>query len=111
MNTANNYYPDTWVILELTNKITQEKHHRILAGWYGGYAQGDSWQINSGITKIKKYKNYFEVYGFSGSIYKCHKQSEKLSNYTASVYTSLTEATQDLDIQITPIKNILTQYK
>jgi len=42
------YYPDRWVVV----KIGEENLYKVFACWYGGYARGDSWKLNSGITRV-----------------------------------------------------------
>jgi hypothetical protein len=45
-----NYSPDSWVPLLLESD--QGKIYKILAGWRGGFTQGDSWKLSSGIESI-----------------------------------------------------------
>ena len=71
------YTPDRWVVLNINNTI-----HKILSGWYGGYLDGDSWRLSSGITKIIKHLDHLEIHNESGSIYYCY-----LSNYGTTSYT------------------------
>lgn len=66
------YTPDNWVILKIKG---DDPHYRILAGWSGGYTTGDSWRMNSGITRVEEDKEYFHFYGSSGSCYHCHKEA------------------------------------
>lgn len=82
------YNPDAWVVVELSGTDVPKTYHRILAGWYGGYLNGDSWKMNSGITKIVKHENYYEVHGDSGSVYNCPKQAERFSSYMMSVFSN-----------------------
>ena len=42
--------------------------------------------MNSGIVKVSDEGDYWDVYGDSGSVYKCYKTSEKLSGYTAQIF-------------------------
>ena len=37
----NDYYPDNWVVLKIDTK--DYVIYKILAGWGGGYTQGESW--------------------------------------------------------------------
>lgn len=59
-------FPDNWVVIFLNGS---EPHYKILAGWSGGYAQGDSWRLNSGITKVEETESAYSFYGSSGSCY------------------------------------------
>lgn len=83
------YHPDVWVIIKLTGTDVQEgKYYRVLAGWYGGFAGSDAWKASSGITKIEDAGTHWEIHNASGSLYQCHKDCERLSNYTASILNS-----------------------
>lgn len=42
------YTPDGWVLVKITGT---DPHYRIFGSWRGGYLDGDSWRINSGITR------------------------------------------------------------
>jgi hypothetical protein len=69
------YTTDNWVILKIKG---DDPHYRVLAGWSGGYTTGDSWRMNSGITKVEETENSYLFYGSSGSCYKCRKSSYTL---------------------------------
>lgn len=61
-----------WVIV----KISGDYHHyKVFASWSGGYVSGDSWRLNSGITKVEEDGDWYLFHGKSGSIYRCHKDS------------------------------------
>jgi hypothetical protein len=67
------YTPDRWVILKLTKN--NETNFKVLAGWSGSYLEGQSWKINSGITKVEVEDDSYLFHGYSGSVYKCGKSS------------------------------------
>lgn len=81
------YYPDNWVVLKITTE--EETLYKVLAGWSGGFVQGDSWQMNSGIVAVDKQAYNWEFYGYSGSIYICHQGSYRLTMATAGIYNKL----------------------
>ena len=109
--TCETYTPDSWVVLKVKAGKGTFPFYKVLAGWSGGYLSGDSWRINSGITRVeddrtytqeideiddKSYrttkltmKNYYEFYGESGSCYRCHKGSYGLRMSTADVYKKM----------------------
>ena len=66
--------PDKWVILKINSEINNEIY-KVFASWGGGYLDGDYWRINSGIVEVEEDENYYYFYGYSGSIYKCHKHT------------------------------------
>ena len=81
------YTPDKWVVLEITNK--DKKIRKVLASFYGGYLSGDSWKLNSGIESTVETDEYYDFTGYSGSTYRCYKNAEGMSGYTAGVYSHL----------------------
>lgn len=81
----NDYTPDRWVIVEI-NSAEHGRIRKVLGSWYGGYAGSDSWRMNSGITQVIDQGDYYDVVGYSGSVYKCYKSAEGVSTYTSGVY-------------------------
>lgn len=108
------YNPDCWVIIKLSGIDVQDGPlYKVLAGWYGGYTGGDSWKINSGITKITTVGDVYEVEGYSGSTYMCHKNVERMSGYTASILKDFVNqiGEKDVVIEVVDIETILDQFK
>lgn len=83
-----NYFPDNWVVIKIKG---DDPHYRVLAGWSGGYLDGDSWRMNSGVTKVTSEGNHFKFWGSSGSCYVCHKDSYMLRMNNAYIWTQLQE--------------------
>ena len=85
---TNVYTPHNWVILKIKG---DDPHYRVLAGWSGGYLDGSSWRMNSGIVRheFDEVGEYWYFYGASGSCYRCHKDFYGLSVSIAYVYNSL----------------------
>ena len=67
----NEYTPDGWMIFSVKGK--KGTHYRLLGTWSGGYLDGDTWRINSGIERYEVVGDYYLFHGGSGSIYRCHK--------------------------------------
>lgn len=91
----NEYYPDNWVVLKIDTKDSPVLY-KILAGWSGGYLQGDSWRMNSGITKVEDAGEYWKFYGHSGSCYACHKDQYRLRMNSAGIYNKLKKQFGDM---------------
>jgi hypothetical protein len=71
-------FPDRWVVVELS--LNGESIKKVLAGWYGGYLNGDSWKLSSEITKvIVEGDNIFHFDNASGSRYTCQKGAYGMS--------------------------------
>ncbi len=82
------YTPDNWVVIKLSG---DDPHYRVLAGWSGGYLGGDSWRMNSGITRVEDDEHLWLFYGSSGSFYDCNKNSYCLRMNNAHIWTQLQE--------------------
>jgi len=89
------YYPDNWVVLKLKQGKLDSGFYKVLAGWSGGYLDGDSWRMNSGITSVVEENKSFEFYGESGSCYVCRKGAYRLTMATAGMYNKLVKAFPD----------------
>jgi hypothetical protein len=92
----NNYFPDNWVVIKLKG---DDPHYRVLAGWSGGYTTGDSWRMNSGITRHEFDGDYWYFYGSSGSFYKCYVDSYGLRMNNAYIWEQLQEK-HDLGLEL-----------
>ena len=76
----NEYFPDQWELVKISGT---DPHYRVFGSWSGGYLNGDSWRLNSGITKCvesEEYPGRYEFIGHSGSKYICHKASYGISS-------------------------------
>ena len=76
------YNPNKWVIVKITG---DDPHYRVLGAWRGSYLDGDSWRMNSGITRVDDADDVWFFYGSSGSVFRCHKDTYGLTGLTASV--------------------------
>ena len=103
------YSPDNWVILKVDVDI-DKLHYRILAGWSGGYLDGDSWRMNSGITKIEEEDDYYLFTGETGSVYKCFKGSEILRMNNAHIYENLKNQHQE-KIELIRYEDFIKEFK
>jgi hypothetical protein len=81
------YNPDSWVVIKMTNK--EDIFYKVLGGWSGGYLNGTSWRLNSGIEKVELNNDRYIFHGASGSVYSCHKESYGLKMSTAGVWNEM----------------------
>ena len=79
------YTPDVWVVLEFDRPDLETPLCKVFAGWYGGFAGSNSWQLNSGITQVHKEGEWLEFTGYSGSVYRCHPNNYKMSGLMYNV--------------------------
>lgn len=76
------YCPDRWCLIHIKD------HYRVFGSWHGGYAQGDSWRMNSGIVRHERTGNGYNFYGTSGSLYSCGDHNYGTTTYGHSVLES-----------------------
>ena len=76
--------PDVWELIRITNDGANID--KILSGWYGGYANGDSWRFSSRISKMEERPGYFYVVTESGTEYELNKSVRRFSGMTAGIY-------------------------
>jgi len=81
------YIPDNWVIVRIAQP--DELIYKLLVGWSGGYLYGDSWRINSGITKVEEDGNNILFSSYSGSLYHCRKNAEGLRSNCSHILNHL----------------------
>lgn len=78
--------PEKWLILKIG---TENPIYKVFASWHGGYLDGDSWRINSGISEVQEEGDYINFYGYSGSCYKCHKSCYGITSYGERILDSM----------------------
>jgi hypothetical protein len=102
----NEHNPDNWVVLKIKEGKGTFPFYKVLAGWSGGYLDGDSWRLNSGITLIFEREDSVDFYGNSGSLYHCRKGSYGLAMSTAGIYEQLSSKVEMMP-EDTDWKNLL----
>lgn len=96
------YRPDRYVLIEVVN-TKGDTSYRVFGTWFGGYAYGDSWRINSGITKVEVEGDTAKFYGSSGSVYIVNKDSVGTTGYTGSVLGGLVTSAKESGMVINGI--------
>lgn len=97
------YTPDCWVILRIERE--DEVLHKVIGGWYGGFAGADSWRVNSGITKIESNgKGAYLIHGYSGSVYRVHEDAQRPTMLMSSIIERLSESN---NIRVVDISEVL----
>jgi hypothetical protein len=82
------YTPDKWLVVKITGADTPPVH-KVFACWSGGYLDGDSWKLNSGITKVTEKTDYYFFDGSSGSTYACRKGMYGATGYGYGILKNL----------------------
>lgn len=88
--------PDKWIVLEIPNT-----GYKVFGSWAGGYLNGDSWRLNSGIKSITKKDNDYIIEGFSGSYYRCNESAYGvMTSYSEGVLQNLLDKALDNGVNI-----------
>ena len=85
---GNNYHPNRWILIKIKG---DDPHYKVFGCWSGGYLDGDSWRMNSGITEVHETDTSYNFVGSSGSTYLCNKESYGLTSYGAQVVAQYEE--------------------
>ncbi len=90
--------PDAWIVIKIDDG--KSVWHKLFVSWNGGYLSGDSWRMNSGITRIEEDGNDYLIFGFSGSCYRCNKNTYgKLNSYTHGILANVIENSQRISLK------------
>ena len=100
------YNPDKWVMLEISN--SEGKFRKILASWYGGYLNGDSWRVSSSIIQTSIKNSKYEFFTESDSVYVCDKRDYGMSTYTSAIISRLVDVSKENNISIEIVDENLT---
>ncbi len=97
------YTPDCWVKIRVEHP-KQETIEKIVGGWSGGYADGDTWRVNSGIERVVEDEEYYDFHGYSGSVYRCYKQSQGIRMSIAGVVASFKKTGEEHGYNVEVVK-------
>jgi hypothetical protein len=105
------YRPHKWQVVKLTHGNVS--HYRVFACWYGGYAHGDSWKLNSGITKVTEDEEFYYFEGSSGSVYVCHKECYGANMYGRGVLNTMmiTQLNNGVNMELLPEETNFMELK
>ena len=93
------YTPDKWAVVKIEGgEFTLT--YKVFACWYGGYLNGDSWKMNSGITKVTKEEDCYLFEGYSGSVYKCHKDTYGFNMYGHGVLNNIINKSKEAGVNV-----------
>ena len=81
------YTPNRWLLLK------GKDCYKVFGTWSGGYISTDEWKLNSGITEVEVDGEYYLFTGYSGSVYRCHKEMNGVAGgWNYGVLESFTQA-------------------
>jgi hypothetical protein len=90
---------DKWVVIQIGNV---DPIYKVFASWAGGYLDGDSWRLNSGIESVEDAGEYYNIIGYSGSVYACWKTAYGIATaYSENVLNNIITRAVENDITVT----------
>lgn len=101
------YVPDRWIVLEFNYK--GDIIRKVFAGWYGGFANGDSWKLSSGVTDVTEHEDRYEFLNHSGSTYVCYKKAYGTSTYMGSILNRFEKDVETMAGNVT--MDVVEEYK
>lgn len=84
----NEYFPDSWVLVDYSEQAGKPCYS-VLAGWRGGYLDGDSWKRSSPIVSWAEYDEEIVCKVESGSVYCLRKSGVGYTGMTAGIVGQL----------------------
>jgi hypothetical protein len=95
--------PDNWVVLQITNPNATDAllktFYKVFATWAGGYPDGDSWKINSGVDRVDEDETTVNFHGYSGSCYACKKGTYGTgTGYTTQILDNIIAQAKDNNV-------------
>lgn len=79
---------------------------KLFASWDGAWAIAEEYRLNSGCTKIIPVDDYWQVFGYSGSMYYIRDQQGHLNSYTSSVLRGIVKRLEEGGV---PVREISLQ--
>lgn len=106
------YEPDSWAIV-LIESEEHGKVYKVLASWYGGFTQGDSWKLSSGIESVSFKGDHYTMPQSSGSVYILHKNNEHISGIMGSVFSSFAAGAEEgkYTIKLIELEELLAAFQ
>ena len=93
------YVPDCWVVVKIEGKNVPLTY-KVFACWRGGYLNGDSWKLNSGIKAVTEGEDNWLFEGFSGSIYKCFKERYGMHMYGSGILNDIICKSEEVEVNV-----------
>jgi hypothetical protein len=85
--------PNRWVVVKIG---TEDPIYKVFATWNGGYLDGDSWKMNSGIKSIEEDEESLLFNGYSGSVYHCFKNAYGTNSYSQGVLDDMIKKAKEV---------------
>lgn len=86
-----------WMVIFIKS---EDPHYRLFMSFGGGYLHGDSWRMNSGITRVEVDEDKYTFIGSSGSSYTVHKDMYGATIYGAGILDNFIKSSAEKNAEI-----------
>jgi hypothetical protein len=93
------YIPDKWLVVKIEGS-EYPLTYKVFACWYGGFSNGDSWKLNSGIKAVTEAEDHWLFEGFSGSIYKGFNSNYGMHMYGSGVLNDIINKSEEVGVKV-----------
>jgi hypothetical protein len=100
------YTPDGYAVIKTT--VNDDTFFKVFSSWSGGYLHGDSYRLNSGISKLVVDGEFYCFHGFSGSVVEVYKDSTRISAYNSGI---LAKVVGQKDIELLEYEDIISELE
>lgn len=105
----NHYTFDGFALIKITSP--EETYFKVFGARSGGYLDGDSWRMNSGVASVEKDNHYYYFRGNSGSCYKVPKNGGHISAYCSAVLQQGLESYLEMEVvSVDDIESVLVAH-
>ena len=105
----NTYTPDADAVIKIT--VNDETFFKVFSSWSGGYLHGDSYRINSGISKLAVVGEFYCFYGFSGSVVEVHKDATRITAYNSVVLANFLDLLKEGCCELVKSEDIISELE
>lgn len=105
--------PDYYQFIRITSQHDTSSITKLFCVWVGGYTQGDSWKMNSGVSKIEKAEHGWNVYGHSGSCYTVFAEGGgNMNAYGSNVLQGIVSKTGALEfnVELVSLESVIDEF-
>ena len=105
--------PDYYQFIRITSPHDTSSITKLFCVWGGGYTRGDSWKINSGVSKVERTEHGWDVYGYSGSCYTVFAEGEgNMNAYGSGVLQSIISKAEagGISLELVSLGNVIDEF-
>jgi hypothetical protein len=103
------YKPDGYAVIKIT--VNDDTFFKVFSSWSGGYLHGDSYRLNSGISKLVVDEDMYYFHGFSGSVVEVDKHATRISAYNSGVLANFLDLLKEGCSELVNYEDIISELE